>query len=77
VRPPGTALAQAEMIEALRVIVPRVDLEPTRRDPDPVVLKGVTLAPKHGVRVRVRDVRPPALSGEFDRDPLEQVEGVL
>jgi cytochrome P450 len=73
----GAALAQAEMIEALRVIVPRVDLEPTRRDPDPVVLKGVTLAPKYGVRVRVLGVRPPALSGELDGDPLEHVEGVL
>jgi cytochrome P450 family 135 len=49
----GAALAQAEMIEALRVIVPRVELLPLRRDADPVVLKGVTLAPKHGVRVRV------------------------
>jgi cytochrome P450 len=59
----GAALAQAEMVEALRVIVPRVELEPLRPKPDPVVLRGVTLAPKHGVRVRVVDVRPapPAL----------------
>ena len=69
----GAALAQAEMIEALRVIVPRVDLQPLRRDPDPVVLKGVTLAPKHGVRVRVAGVR----SAQPDRDALEQVESVL
>ncbi|HEX6713261.1 MAG TPA: cytochrome P450 [Thermoleophilaceae bacterium] len=73
----GAALAQAEMVEALRVIVPRVELEPLRRDPDPVVVKGVTLAPKYGVRVRVRDVRPAALAGELDGDPLEQVERVL
>ena len=49
----GAALAQAEMVEALRVIVPRVELQPVRPEADPVVLRGVTLAPKHGVRVRV------------------------
>jgi cytochrome P450 len=54
----GAALAQAEMVEALRVIVPRVDLEPLRAEEDPVVLRGITLAPKHGVRVRVKAVRP-------------------
>ena len=69
----GAALAQAEMVEALRVIVPRVDLQPLRSDPDPVVLKGITLAPKHGVRVRVLRVR----SAELDGDPLEQVESIL
>ena len=69
----GAALAQAEMIEALRVIVPRVDLEPLRRDPDPVVLKGVTLAPKYGVRVRVVGAR----SAQPDGNALEQVESVL
>lgn len=69
----GAALAQAEMVEALRVILPRVDLEPVRSDPDPVVVKGVTLAPKHGVRVRVLRVR----SAKLDGNALEQVEGVL
>ena len=69
----GAALAQAEMVEALRVIVPRVDLQPLRSDPDPVVLKGITLAPKHGVRVRVLRLR----SAELDGDPLEQVQSVL
>jgi cytochrome P450 len=69
----GAALAQAEMIEALRVIVARAELEPTRRDPDPVVLKGVTLAPKYGVRVRVRRVASRQAGG----DALEQVESVL
>ena len=49
----GAALAQAEMVEALRVIVPRVELQPLRAATDPVVLKGITLAPKYGVRVRV------------------------
>ena len=64
----GAALAQAEMVEALRVIVPRVELQPLSAEPDPVVLKGVTLAPKHGVRVRVVSVdeRPDALEQVLD-----------
>ena len=56
----GAALAQAEMAEVLRTIVPRVELRPLRERPDPVVLRGITLAPKHGVRVVVeRALRPP------------------
>ncbi len=50
----GAALAQAEMAEVIRAIVSGFDLEPVRPEPDPVVLRGITLAPKHGVRVRVR-----------------------
>ena len=46
-------LAQAEMSEVLRVVGSWVDLAPVREEPDPVVLRGITLAPKHGVRVRV------------------------
>jgi cytochrome P450 len=53
----GAALAQAEMIEALRVIIGRADLVPLRAEADPVVLRGVTLAPRHGVPVRVQSVR--------------------
>jgi cytochrome P450 len=49
----GAALAQAEMAEALRVIVPRVDLGLVNPEPDPIVLRGITVAAKHGVRVRV------------------------
>ena len=49
----GAALAQAEMSEVLRVVVARVDLETLRDVEDPVVLRGITLAPKHGVPVRV------------------------
>lgn len=49
----GAALAQAEMIEVLRVLAPAVDLRPTRDGLDPVVLKGVTLTPRHGVPVEV------------------------
>jgi cytochrome P450 len=49
----GAALAQAEMAEVLRVAVPAVELRPLRTKPDPVVLRGITLAPRHGVRVTV------------------------
>jgi cytochrome P450 len=49
----GAALAQAEMAEVLRVSVPQVRMRPVRDRPDPVIFRGVTLAPKHGVRVEV------------------------
>jgi cytochrome P450 len=49
----GAALAHAEMAEVLRLAVPRVELRALRDRPDPVVLRGITLAPKHGVGVAV------------------------
>jgi cytochrome P450 len=49
----GAALAQAELSEVLRVVASRVELAPVRDEPDPVVLRGITVAPKHGVPVRV------------------------
>jgi cytochrome P450 len=49
----GAALAQAEMAEVLRVAVPAVELRPVRERLDPVVLRGITLAPRHGVEVEV------------------------
>ncbi len=52
----GAALAQAEMAEVLRIAVPAVELRPLRADPDPVVMRGITLAPKHGVEVTVQSV---------------------
>jgi cytochrome P450 len=55
----GAALAQAEMAEVLRVAIPAVDLRPVRERPDPVVLRGITLAPRHGVEVEVAGVRQP------------------
>jgi cytochrome P450 family 135 len=55
----GAALAQAEMAEVLRVVCERVELEPVRPEPDPVVLRGITLAPKHGAPVRVARVLAP------------------
>ena len=53
----GAALAQAEMAEVIRTVVTRVDLEPTRPDPEPVVMRGITLVPRHGTPVRVREQR--------------------
>ncbi len=50
----GAALAQAEMAEVLRTIFTAVELEPVRPQLDPVVLKGITLSPKHGAQVRVK-----------------------
>jgi cytochrome P450 len=62
----GAALAQAEMAEVLRVVVPAIELRPVRDKPDPVVLKGVTLAPRHGVPVvvgkRLRTAREAVLA---------------
>ena len=49
----GAALAQAEMAEVIRAVVAAVDLEPLRPELDPVVLRGITLVPKHGTPVRV------------------------
>ncbi len=49
----GAALAQAEMAEVIRVVVQSAELRPVRPHPDPVVIRGITLAPRHGTPVRV------------------------
>jgi cytochrome P450 len=49
----GAALAQSEMAEVLRAVVPTLDLRLVRDRPDPVVLSGITLAPRYGVEVEV------------------------
>ena len=49
----GAALAQAEMAEVIRTVVTQADLRPTRAKPDPVVIRGVTLVPRHGTPVVV------------------------
>lgn len=54
----GAALAHAEMAEVLRVAVSAVELRPLRDRPDPVVLRGITLAPRHGVQVKVQQLLP-------------------
>jgi cytochrome P450 len=56
----GAALAQAEMAEVIRAVVERVELVPARPQPDPVVLRGITLVPRHGAPVVVRRVATPA-----------------
>jgi cytochrome P450 len=50
----GASLAQAEMAEVIRTVVSRVDLEPVRPDREPVVMRGITLAPRHGTPVQIR-----------------------
>lgn len=49
----GAVLAQAEMAEVIRAVVSSVDLQPTRPDPEPVVMRGITLVPQHGTPVVV------------------------
>jgi cytochrome P450 len=56
----GAALAQAEMAEVLRLVVARADLAPVRDEPDPVVMRGITLTPRYGVRVRVSRLATPS-----------------
>lgn len=56
----GAALAQAEMTEVLRVVASRAELSLVRDEPDPVVLRGITVVPKHGVPVRVVRREAPA-----------------
>lgn len=55
----GAALAEAEIAEVLRVVVPRVDLRPRFPEVDRVVMRGITLVPRHGAPVEV-DARRPA-----------------
>jgi cytochrome P450 family 135 len=50
----GAALAQAEMAEVIRVVLSRIELKPVRPEPDPVVLRGITLVPQHGTPVAVQ-----------------------
>ena len=56
----GAALAQAEMAEVIRAIVTRAELRPTRAEPEPVVMRGITLVPRHGTPVEVTRVARPS-----------------
>jgi cytochrome P450 len=67
----GAALAQAEIAEVLRVAVARVRLRATRPDLDPVVMRGVTLVPRHGTPVEVTGRSSVAEHrGRFVADPV-------
>ncbi len=65
----GAALARVEMAEVLRVVVREVELRAVRGELDPVVLRGITMAPKHGAPVEVvrarlsGSPRQPSLAG--------------
>jgi cytochrome P450 family 135 len=73
----GASLAQAEMAEVIRTVVSSVDLKPTRRDPEPVVMRGITLVPQHGTPVVVRATdgkQPRTVAGEYpNRKPLREI----
>jgi cytochrome P450 len=49
----GAALAQAEMAEVIRLVCTTVELEPVRPKLDPVVIRGITMVPRHGTPARV------------------------
>ena len=52
----GAALAQAEMAEVIRTVLSRVELRTLRADPEPVVLRGITLVPQHGTPVGIEGI---------------------
>lgn len=54
----GAALAQAEMAEVIRAVVSRAELRSARPEPEPVVMRGITLVPRHGAPVEVGRVGP-------------------
>lgn len=71
----GAALAQAEMAEVIRTVVARVDLEPTRPDREPVVMRGITLVPRHGTPVRVRRVSGRRAASKPQTDRISAASG--
>jgi cytochrome P450 family 135 len=52
----GAALAQAEMAEVIRIVLSRVELRTLRPEPEPVVMHGITLIPRHGTPVGIQAV---------------------
>jgi cytochrome P450 len=70
----GAALAQAEMAEVLRIVVERTELRLEREQPEPVVLRTITLVPKHGVPATVSRMQPKRLARE---DRAEAATGAL
>jgi len=53
----GAALAQAEMAEVIRTVATRAELRAQRPATEQVVMRGVTLVPRHGTPVEVAHVR--------------------
>ena len=64
----GAALAQAEMAEVIRLVATGVELEPVRHDPDPIVMRGITLVPRHGAPMRVAGIGGRRTSAPAARD---------
>jgi cytochrome P450 len=52
----GAALAQAEMAEVICTVFSRVELRTLSADPEPVVLRGITLVPQHGTPVGIQAI---------------------
>ncbi len=65
----GAALAQAEMAEVIRAVVADIDLETVRPELDPIVMRGITMVPKHGTPVRVKRRARPAADTSRTREP--------
>jgi hypothetical protein len=42
------------MAEVIPTVVSRVDLQPARPGHEPVVMRGITLIPRHGTPVQIR-----------------------
>jgi cytochrome P450 len=74
----GAALAKAEMAEVISVVLSRVQLEPVRPKADAVVMRGITLVPRHGVPVRVRggSARGLSLSGDLASEEVRAVKAL-
>ena len=53
----GAAFAQLELRVVLEMVVRRTVLEPARPEPEPMVRRNVTLAPKHGTPAVLRERR--------------------
>ncbi len=45
------------MAEVIRTVVGRVELEPEGARREPVVVRGITLVPRHGAPATVRSIR--------------------
>jgi cytochrome P450 len=71
----GAALAQAEMAEVIRTVVSRVDVEPTRPDRESVVMRGITLVPRHGTPVQVRRVSGRLAASKPQTDRVSAASG--